>query len=126
MLFVDKVGRLGNVKTERQVKDFAEHAGTDGCRHDESVFFEEVDKLRCKVHKLESDNSSLRASLAEKRRLEEESKDIRKQLAASNRELAVLRNYVYNLTESNNGIDLKKFYKELLNPPGRELYGSCA
>ena len=40
------------------------------------MLFEEVDKLRRKVHKLESDNSSLRASLAEKRRLEEESKNI--------------------------------------------------
>lgn len=97
-----KAGRQGNVKTERQVMDFTEHAGTDGRRHDEPVLFEEVDKLRHKVHKLESDNSSLRASLAEKRRLEEESKDIRKQLEASNHELAVLRNYVYNLTESDN------------------------
>lgn len=99
-----KTGRQGNVKTERQVMDFAEHAGTDGRRHDEPVLFEEVDKLRRKVHKLESDNSSLRASLAEKRRLEEESKDIRKQLEASNHELAVLRNYVYNLTESDKPI----------------------
>ena len=97
-----KTGKLGNVKTERKVKDFAEPAESNGCRHDESVLIEEVDKLRRKVHKLESDNSSLRASLAEKRRLEEESKDIRKQLEASNRELAVLRNYVYHLTENDN------------------------
>lgn len=97
-------GRSGNAKTERQVKDSAEPSKTDGCRRDEPVFLEELDKLRRKVHKLESDNSSLRASLAEKRRLEEESKDIRKQLDASNRELAVLRNYVYNLTESDNPI----------------------
>ncbi len=99
-----KSGRPGNVKTERQVKDFAESAGTDGCRHDESVLIEEVDKLRRKVHKLESDNSSLRASLTEKRRLEEEAKDIRKQLEASSRELAVLRTYVYKLTENDNFI----------------------
>ena len=56
--------------------EYAESAGTDGCRHDELLLFEEVDKLCRKVHKLESDNSSLRASLAEKRRLEEESKNI--------------------------------------------------
>ena len=62
-------------------------------------FFEEVDKLRRKVHKPELDNSSLSTSLAEKRRLEEESKDIRQQLEVANHELAVLRNYVYNLTE---------------------------
>lgn len=31
--------------------DFTEHAG-DSCRHDESVFIEEVDKLRRKVRKL--------------------------------------------------------------------------
>ncbi len=99
-----KTGRPENDKTERQVKDFTEHAGTDGCRHDESVLIEEVDKLRRKVHKLESDNSSLRAGLAEKRMLEEEAKDIRKQLEASKRELAVLRNYVYKLTESDNPI----------------------
>ncbi len=88
-------------------KDFpliAEHAGADECRHDESVLIEEVDKLRRKVHQLESDNSTLRAGLAEKRRLEEEAKDIRKQLEASKRELAVLRNYVYKLTESDNPI----------------------
>ena len=53
--------------------------------------FEEVDKLRHKVHKLEADNSSWRVSQAEKRRLEEELKDIRKQLETSNHEWAVLR-----------------------------------
>ena len=99
-----KTSRPENNKTERQVKDFAEHAGADECRHDESVLIEEVDKLRRKVHQLESDNSTLRAGLAEKRRLEEEAKDIRKQLEASKRELAVLRNYVYKLTESDNPI----------------------
>lgn len=95
-----KTSRSENNKTKRQVKDFVEHAGADECRHDESVLIEEVDKLRRKVHKLESDNSTLRAGLAEKRRLEEESKDIRKQLEASKRELAVLRNYVYKLTKA--------------------------
>lgn len=99
-----KAGKSGNDKAQKQVKDFVEHAAADGSRHDESVLFEEVDKLRRKVHKLESDNSSLRASLAEKKRLEEESKDISKQLEASNRELAVLRNYVYHLTESDHFI----------------------
>ena len=99
-----KTSRSENNKTKRQVKDFVEHAGADECRHDESVLIEEVDKLRRKVHKLESDNSTLRAGLAEKRRLEEESKDIRKQLEASKRELAVFRNYVYKLTESDNPI----------------------
>lgn len=99
-----RVEEPGNSKMERQIKNFEEQAKIDGGRRDEPAFFEEVDKLRRKVHRLESDNSSLRASLAEKRRLEEESKDIRKQLEASNRELAVLRNYVYNLTESDNSI----------------------
>ncbi|MDE7176965.1 MAG: hypothetical protein K2O59_04050 [Lachnospiraceae bacterium] len=73
-----KTGELGKVKTERQVMDFAEPVGTDRCRHDEPEHFEEVDQLRRKVLNLESDNSSLRAGLAEKRRLEEELKDIRK------------------------------------------------
>ena len=99
-----KGGRLGSVKIERQVKEYAESVGTDECVRDESVLFEEVDKLRRKVHKLEADNSSLRASLAEKGRLEKESKDIRNRLEASNHELAVLRNYVYNLTESDSPI----------------------
>ena len=99
-----RTARTGKSKTERQVKDCTEHTGTEECRHDESVLSEEVDKLRRKVRRLESDNSSLRVSLAEKRRLEEESKDIRKQLEASNRELAVLRNYVYKLTENDNPI----------------------
>lgn len=99
-----KASRPENVETEQQIKDFEEHTKIDEGRYDEPALFEEVDKLRRKVHKLESDNSSLRASLAEKRRLEEESKDIRKQLEASNRELAVLRNYVYNLTENDNSI----------------------
>lgn len=103
-----KTSRSENNKTKRQVKDFVEHAGADECRHDEFVLIEEVDKLRRKVHKLESDNSTLRAGLAEKRRLEEESKDIRKQLEASKRELAVFRNYVYKLTESDNPITDKK------------------
>ena len=99
-----KTSRPENNKTDRKVKDFGEDAGADECRHDESVLIEEVDKLRRKVHQLESDNSTLRAGLAEKRRLEEEAKDIRKQLEASKRELAVLRNYVYKLTESDNPI----------------------
>ncbi len=99
-----KADRPRNVKVERQIKDFAEYVGTDECRHDEPELFEEVDELRRKVRKLESDNSSLRASLAEKRRFEEESKDIKKQLSELNLELAVLRNYVYNLTESDNSI----------------------
>lgn len=99
-----KIGRQEDGKDKKQVKEYAELAGTDECRHDEPALFEEVDKLRRKIHKLESDNSSLRASLAEKRRIEEESKDIRKQLEASNRELAALRNYVYHLTERDNPI----------------------
>lgn len=99
-----KKGRPENVQTQRQRKDFPDHARTDGCRHEEPMLIEEVDKLRRKVHKLESDNSSLRASLAEKRRLEEESKDVRKQLEESKCELAALRNYVYKLTESDKPI----------------------
>lgn len=99
-----KAGRPGNVKPERPSKEYEEPAGKDGYRYDEPVLFEEADKLRRKVHKLESDNSSLRTSMAENRKLEEELKDIRKQLEASNRELAVLRNYVYNLTENDNPI----------------------
>lgn len=99
-----KTGRPENVKTERLAKNFAEHAETDASRRDEPILIEEVDKLRRKVRRLESDNSSLRASLAEKSRLEEESKDIRKQLEASNRELAALRDYVYKLTENDHPI----------------------
>lgn len=68
------------------------------------MFFEKVDQLRRKIHKFESDNSSLCTSLAEKRRLEEESRDIRKQPETSNRELAMHRNYVYDLTESDHPI----------------------
>lgn len=97
-----KTGGSENVKTERRVKDFPERVEIEERRQDDSALFEEVDKLRRKVRKLESDNNSLRAGLAEKRRIEEESKNIRKQLEASNCELAVLRNYVYKLTESDN------------------------
>ncbi len=99
-----KTGKPENGKTVRQVKDSAEYAGTDADRHDESVLIEEVDKLRRKVRRLESDNGSLRAGLAEKRRLEEEAKDIREQLEASNRELAALRDYVYKLTEDDHPV----------------------
>lgn len=98
------VSKPGNVKTEKQIKKQAEPAVAEVSIHDENALLEEIDKLRCKVRKLESDNSNLRANLSEKRRIEEESKDISNQLEASNRELAVLRNYVYNLTENDNPV----------------------
>ena len=41
-----KTGGPGNIKTERQAKDFEKYAGTEECRYDESVLIEEVDKLR--------------------------------------------------------------------------------
>lgn len=64
----------------------------------------EIDTLRRKVHKLETDNNNLRVDLADKRRAEEKAKKYGDQLEAANRELVALRDYVYNLTEDDSMI----------------------
>lgn len=99
-----KVSKLESVNTERQIKESTKHTKTKDCIYDEDALLEEINRLRRKVHKLESDNTNLRANLSEKRRTEDEIKDIRDRMEASNRELAALRNYVYNLTENDNPI----------------------
>lgn len=67
--------------------------------YDEEVLLAEVEALRRKVRKLEADNDSLRGELSDKRKVQEEAKTVKDRLEAANRELAVLRDYVYNLTE---------------------------
>ena len=56
-----------------------------------------MDSLRRKLHKAESDNAGLRAELSNKKKLEEDYKDLNSRFELSSRELAALRNYVYNL-----------------------------
>ena len=58
----------------------------------------EIDKLRRKIHLLETDNSQLRAELSIKRKVEEESRSTKDKLNIASRELAALRTYVYNLS----------------------------
>ena len=65
---------------------------------------EELEVLRKKNHKLETDNGYLRGEVTEKRRTEEENKKLKVRVENMNRELAALRSYVYNLTESDNPI----------------------
>ena len=64
-----------------------------------AVFKEEIEALRRKVHKLESDNNSLRSELIEKRKLDEETKALKKGLENANKELAALRDFAYKQTK---------------------------
>ncbi len=64
-----------------------------------AVFMEEITTLRRKVHRLENENNNLRTEVAGKRKAEEDAKICREQSEEMNRELSVLRDYVYNLTE---------------------------
>ena len=68
-------------------------------QYNEDTLLAEIDTLRRKVHKLVSDNNSLRTEIADRKRKEEEAKVVRDQLEAASSELASLRDYVYNLTE---------------------------
>ena len=79
---------------------------------------EELELLRRKVHKLETENNNLRVDLAEKRNVDEENKTIKAQMESSNRELAALRSYVYNLTESDEPVK-----KESVEQMKKELTG---
>lgn len=78
-----------------------EHENT---QYSENVLLDEINMLRRKVHKLESDNYSLRAEIADRKRKDEEIKAVRQQLEAANSELVSLRDYVYNLTEEDSPI----------------------
>lgn len=66
---------------------------------------EELEILRRKIHKLESDNSSLRIDLSKKRKTEEENKELNAQMKCVKRELAALRSYVYGLTEQDEPVE---------------------
>lgn len=59
----------------------------------------EINDLRRKIHRLESDNGDLRKEIDNKRILEKENGVLKEQLEDANRELAVLRDYVYKLTD---------------------------
>lgn len=74
-------------------------ARDDKKQYSEDALVSELEALRRKVHKLETENNNLRFDLADKRRAEEDARTVRDQLEAYGRELAALRNYVYNLTE---------------------------
>lgn len=72
--------------------------------YSEKRLLEELDTLRRKVHKLEADNNNLRVDLSEKRKVDEDNKNLRTQAERANRELAALRSYVYNLTEEDSPV----------------------
>lgn len=82
-------------KSELTVKE-------DKKQYSEDALVVELEILRRKVHKLETENSNLRVDLVNRRSAEEEARAAREQLDASGRELAALRDYVYNLTEEDN------------------------
>ena len=56
----------------------------------------ELESLKRKLHMLESANSSLRSDLHEKKKLEEERKQLINELEDDKRELAALRSFVYS------------------------------
>ena len=70
--------------------------------YEESVLLSEIDRLRRKAHNLEAENERLRDDLRGRRKAEEEAKPLKEQLEAARQELAVLRSYVYGLTEEEN------------------------
>ncbi|MCR5719801.1 MAG: hypothetical protein K6F84_04470 [Lachnospiraceae bacterium] len=70
--------------------------------YSEQCLLEEIETLRRKVHKLSNDNSILRSDLSDKKNVDAENKTIKTQMECYKRELAALREYVYNLTESEN------------------------
>lgn len=86
-------------ETAKQPKKPSSETGAAQSQYNEAALLSEIDSLRRKVHKLESDNNGLRTEIAYLRRKEEEAKVVRDQLEAANSELASLRDYVYNLTE---------------------------
>ena len=66
---------------------------------DGEIYVAEIEKLRLKVHQLESENGDLRARLSDHQRTADKERNVREQLESANRELAALRDYVYSLTE---------------------------
>ncbi len=77
---------------------------------------EDIEALRKKAHKLEENNKELSSRLSDRRKLEEDNKNLKDELETANRELAVLRNFVYNLTESEEkeeAISIEKMKEEI-------------
>lgn len=72
---------------------------TDKIQYNEDTVLGELDILRRKLHKYENDNENLRKELTETKKQIKEKKTIVERLDTANRELAALRDYVYNLTE---------------------------
>lgn len=98
------------------VKTALEPAKVEESVYSEKKILEELEVLRRKVHKLEADNSNLRIDLSEKRKVDEENRNIKAQMESSNRELAALRSYVYGLTESDEPVQpesVEKMKKEI-------------
>ena len=71
----------------------------DKPQYKEETLIAELDELRRKIHKLESDNANLREVITDRKKQIEDNREMKDQLDAANRELAALRSYVYNLTE---------------------------
>ncbi len=77
----------------------------DKPEYNESTLLAEMDSLRRKLHKAESEIAGLRTELSEKKKLEEDYKDLNCRFESSSRELAALRNYVYNLENEDQPAD---------------------
>ena len=92
---------------------------TDKVEYNEDALLNEIDNLRRKLHKAESDISALRTELANKKKLEGDKDSLREELDSASRELAALKNYVYNLTEDEDTtddisyVDMKGYLKTL-------------
>ena len=80
-------------------KKIAKLKDSEKPQYREETLIAELDALRRKIHKLESDNENLREGVADRKKQTEDNREMRDQLDAANRELAALRSYVYNLTE---------------------------
>lgn len=65
----------------------------------ESALLAEIEALQRKVHMYEGNISSLKSELSEKRKISDENVNLNEQLRQQNRELAALREHLYNMTE---------------------------
>ena len=74
--------------------------------YNEDALLNEIDNLRRKLHKAETDISALRSELASKKKVEDDKDSLREELDSVSRELAALRNHVYNLTEEDTTDDI--------------------
>ncbi len=67
--------------------------------YSQEALLAEIESLRLKTHKQESQIKSLRAEMADKLKLAEENKRLASQYDSDRKELIALRDHVYNLTE---------------------------